>query len=325
MKVLLVRLSAIGDVVHTLPVLPPLVRAGHRVTWLVEPPARELLEGHPLLENVIVAPSPRRFSWSEAAAVRSRLREQAFDVALDLQGLFKSAVWARAAGAGRVVGHEARVRREPLSRWLLHETVPATENHPHVIDKNLSLLRALGIDAVGAREVALPPPPPPVPLPENAALLNPGGGWAGKLWPAESYGALARPLRDRGLAPIVTWGPGERPLAEKVVAASAGAAEIAPPTTLLQYTSLARRARLVVAADTGPLHLACAVGAAVVALFGPTDPARNGPFAPADVVVRRVPSCAPCYRRGCQVHAGIMATLPVEDVVRAAERRLASA
>jgi lipopolysaccharide heptosyltransferase I len=324
-KVLLVRLSAIGDVVHTLPLLPPLTRAGHRVTWLVEPPARELLEGHPLLDAVIVAPRARGFSWKEAQATRQRLRERAFDVALDLQGLFKSAAWARVAGAPRVIGHEARARKEPLSRWLLRETVAAPSGHAHVIDKNLSALRGLDIEAVGGREFVLPPLPPPLPLPENAAILNPGGGWASKLWPPPSYGALAKALLARGLSPLVTWGPGERPLAERVAAAADGAAAIAPPTTLRQYTSMARRARLVVAADTGPLHLACAVGAPVVALFGPTDPARNGPFSAADVIVRRVPACAPCYRRGCRVHEGIMATLEVDEVVRAVDTRLARA
>ena len=97
------------------------------------------------------------------------------------------------------------------------------------------------------------------------------------------------------------------------------------PTTLREYVELARRARLVVAADTGPLHLACAVGTPVVALFGPTDPERNGPFRTEDRVVRRVPSCAPCYRRQCATHAGVMGTLPVDEVARAVRERLATA
>jgi len=131
------------------------------------------------------------------------------------------------------------------------------------------------------------------------AVLNPGGGWASKLWPAERFGELARGLRDLGLRCLVSWGPGEEALADRVVAAADGAAVRSFPTTLLDYVEIARRARLVVAADTGPLHLACAVGTPVVALFGPTDPARNGPFAPADAVVRRTPACAPCYSRTC--------------------------
>lgn len=324
MKVLLVRLSAIGDVVHTLPVLPPLRRAGHQVSWLVEPAARELLEGHPMLDLVVVAPPAKRFSLAQARSTRQALRAGGFDVALDLQGLWKSAAWSRLAGARRTAGHETRARREPLSRLLLHEAVAVPKEAVHVIDKNLSLLRAVGVEAMGAREFPLPPLVDPAAADtRDFALLNPGGGWAGKLWPAESFGALARHLRERGLTSKVAWGPGERGLAERVAAASGGAAELAPPTTLLQLTALARRARLVVAADTGPLHLACAVGAPVVALFGPTDPARNGPFSPRDVVVRRIPPCAPCYRRGCVVHADVMATIAVGDVARAADERLA--
>jgi ADP-heptose:LPS heptosyltransferase len=123
----------------------------------------------------------------------------------------------------------------------------------------------------------------------------------------------------------VSWGPGEEALAERVVAASGGTAVRSFPTTLLDYVEIARRARLVVAADTGPLHLACAVGTPVVALFGPTDPARNGPFAAEDVVVRRAPPCAPCYSRTCVRHAGVMDGIAVAEVLGAAERRLALA
>ena len=162
----------------------------------------------------------------------------------------------------------------------------------HVIDENLALLRPLGIEAAGHRDFALSRFAAEADAvdralgeagitPDDLVVLNPGGGWPEKLWPAESFGALARGLRDRGLRALVTWGPGEEPLADRVVAASAGTAARCFATTLRGFTELARRARLVVAGDTGPLHLACAVGTPVVALFGPTDPARNGPFAEA--------------------------------------------
>src|SRR6185503_6982012 len=118
-------------------------------------------------------------------------------------------------------------------------------------------------------------------------LLNPGGGWANKRWPAESFGRLAARLREQGHRPLVTFGPGEEALADEVVRASGDAAVRGFGTTLLEFVELARRARLVVAADTGPLHIACAVGVPVVGIYGPTDPARNGPFLPLDVVVRR--------------------------------------
>jgi ADP-heptose:LPS heptosyltransferase len=202
-----------------------------------------------------------------------------------------------------------------------------------VIDKNLALLRALGIEALGRRDFPLPAMDAEsgrVSAQVDAlglrrfVILNPGGGWGTKQWPAERFGALAKALSGRGLASLVTWGPGEEALADRVVAASDGAATRGFPTTLRELVALVRRATLLVAADTGPLHLACAVGAPVVGLYGPTDPARNGPFGAADVVVRRVPPCAPCHRRDCP-HAGVMAEIPVGEVLAAVERRLAAA
>jgi ADP-heptose:LPS heptosyltransferase len=123
----------------------------------------------------------------------------------------------------------------------------------------------------------------------------------------------------------VTWGPGEKECAEAAVAASDGKARLCFPTTLLEYAELARRAKITVAADTGPLHLACAVGAPVVGIFGPTDPARNGPFGAGDITVRRQPLCSPCHRRRCSTHDGVMAAIPPSEVLAAADRRLARA
>jgi ADP-heptose:LPS heptosyltransferase len=331
MKVLLVRLSSIGDVVHTLPAAAALRRAGHELGWLVEPAARSLVQGNPAVRHAHLAPSARRFSAGAAWALRAELRAARYDVALELQGLWKSAAWARLSGAARVVGYAGRFRREPASALLLGERHVLPDGLPHVIDKNLALLQALGVSAVGLREFPLPP------LDEagaridreleelglgSFALLDPGGGWPSKLWPAESFGQLAGRLAARGLSSLVAWGPGEEALAEQVVAASGGGARRCFPTTLLELTALTRRARVVVAADTGPLHLACAVGAPVVGLFGPTDPARNGPFSAADLVLRRAPACAPCHRRACPTHAGVLAGITVEEVGQAVAERL---
>ena len=331
MRALVVRLSSIGDVVHNLPALSALHRHGWEVDWLVEPPARPLVEGNPLVAHAVGLPKARALSLRLARETRAILKAAPLEVALDFQGLWKSAFWARMSGARRVIGYRRAERKEGLSALLMTERVPGAAGATHVIDKNLALLAPLGIAASSRREFPLPASPQ-ARAAVNAGLaalglahfvvLNPGGGWAGKLWPPESFGVLARELGGRAGAAVVTWGPGEEALADRVVAASEGAAQKCFPTTLLDYLELARRARLVVAGDTGPLHLACAVGTPVVALFGPTDPARNGPFAGDDVVVRRAPPCAPCYRRGCPVHAGIMRSLPVEEVVAAAERRL---
>jgi len=333
-RALVVRLSSIGDVVHTLPTLAALTQHGWEVGWIVEPSARVLLDGNPALAQVVAAPAAKAFRWREAREAVRALRGLRYDAALDFQGLWKSAVWARLAGARRVVGFARPWRREPASALLIGEQAELPSGREHVIDKNLALLGPLGIEATGLREFPLPYSEEIAVRVEaglrdlaagDFALLNPAGGWASKLWPPERFGELAQGLRKRGLRSIVTWGPGEEALADRVVASSDGAAVRSFPTTLLDFVDLARRARLVVAADTGPLHLACAVATPVVALFGPTDPARNGPFAPDDVVVRRTPPCAPCYSRTCQRHAGIMTEIPVAEVLAAAERRLASA
>jgi heptosyltransferase-1 len=333
MKALLVRLSSIGDVVHTLPALVALHGAGWELGWLVESPASELLDGHPLLTHVVRVPRASAFRLDAAWGALQALRQQAYDVVLDFQGLWKSAAWSRLTRAARVVGYAGPWRRESASSILVHEQMNLPDNVVHVIDKNLALLKALSIEAVGRREFPLPSSEGrderiAAALDQLAtgpfAVLNPGGGWPSKLWAPEGFGMLARALRERGLNAIVTWGPGEERLADRVVAAADGAAQRCFPTSLLDYVEVARRARLVVAADTGTLHLACAVGTPVVALFGPTDPERNGPFSSHDVIVRRTPLCAPCYKRRCSIHEGVMSAIHPEEVVRAVDHRLAS-
>ena len=301
----------------------------------MEPAALPLLQGHPMLTSVVrrrprAASARARVSAHAATCGRSRC-----DTALELQGLLEVGFLGAAVRCAphRRIG-PAPARREPSSALLLTERVPPAQDVVHVIDSNLALLRALGIEAVGTREFVLPESPAARQAIDAAvatngwrdfAIVNPGGGWPSKLWPASAWGELARGLRARGLTPVVTWGPGEERLADAVVEASFGTAVRFVPTTLLEYVELARRARLVAAADTGPLHLACAVGTPVVGVFGPTDPARNGPFDAADEVVRVVPPCAPCHRRTCVVHADVMSSIPVADVLAAADRRLARA
>lgn len=333
MRALVVRLSSIGDVVHTLPALSALKRNNWEVGWIVEPPASALLQGHPFLVSVACVPAKRAFGIGRARATARKLREEAYDIALDFQGLWKSAAWARLSGARRVLGYARPWRREGLSAILLREALSLPPELSHVIDKNLALLRPLGIDAVGSRHFPLPP----TQVQSEAVrlkleglslgpfvILNPGGGWPSKLWPAECYGILARGIRERGLTPIVTWGPGEEALATRVVAASEGNAVRCFPSSLLEFAELARSARLVVAADTGPLHLACAVGTAAVGIYGPTDPARNGPFAAEDRVVRRLPLCSPCHRQRCRIHEGVMSAIAPSEVLRAVDARLTS-
>jgi lipopolysaccharide heptosyltransferase I len=331
LKALIVRMSSIGDVVHVMPALAALKHHGWDAGWLVESAAAALLERNASVLRTHRLPSARALTLAAVRRTISELRREEYEVALDFQGLWKSALWARFAGAPRLIGFASAWRREPLSALLIPEGASPTREAVHVIDKNLALLRAIGIDEVGLREF-------PLPTSESEAatvrmglkslglggfvILNPGGGWPSKLWPPEGYGTVARALRERGLEALVTWGPGEQGLAERVVKASDGAAVRCFPTTLLEYIELCRETRLVIAADTGPLHVACAVGAPVLGLYGPTDPERNGPFSSDDRVVRRVPLCSPCHKRRCRVHEGVMRAITPTEVIRAIDARL---
>jgi heptosyltransferase-1 len=258
------------------------------------------------------------------------LRHGGYDVAIDLQGLLKSAVLARASGAARIVGFSIWHLREKTARPFYSDVLEAEGGH--VIVKNLRLLRAIGVDDDEIRfplaDVASPAldrlreriaPDRPF------ALLNAGAAWPNKRWLPEHFGELASFVRDAcGITPVVLWGPGEEHLVDRVVAASSNAAIAAPPTGLVDLVALARAASLVISGDTGPLHVATAVGTPVVALFGPTDPARNGPFAPEDVTVSRFDGCGCHYDRRCHQPAWCLADVTVAEVAAAVKRRLAT-
>jgi heptosyltransferase-1 len=264
-----------------------------------------------------------------------RLRQVPYDAALDMQGLMKSAVLARASGASRVAGFSLWHLREK-SAWPFYSQVddalsPEEGRSPgrHVIQKNLSLLRVVGIQS---ERVEFPPMEVESPASRAVqsaegqspfALLNPGAAWPNKRWPAERFGGVAEFLRDvRGIRSVVVWGPGDQELARAVVHASNGAAVEAPPTNVADLVALSRAATVCVSGDTGPLHLAAAAGTPVVAIFGPTDPERNGPWNRDDVVVSRYASCRCHYQRRCREAQWCLADVGVAEVTAAVQRRL---
>jgi heptosyltransferase-1 len=322
MHLLFVKLGSIGDIVHALPALAAVRRAvpEAKISWVVERGAAEILRDNPLLETAIVVDTKalRRVpvSGETLSATRwqlRRLRASAFDSALDFQGLLKSALIARLSGARRTVGFARTQLREPASRFLLSETVEVAA-HTHVIRKNLALVAgALGIDVPddaddfefpiatdgghereadeAAREAGAP-----------FAILNPGGGWVTKIWSADRFGALADALWTRhGLRSLVTFGPGEAELAERVVASSTLGAARSVSLSLKGFYELTRRAEVYVGGDTGPTHLAVAARAPIVGLFGPTEWWRNGSPRADDIEVGRTDiSCrVDCHRRAC--------------------------
>jgi lipopolysaccharide heptosyltransferase I len=322
MKILFVKLGSIGDIVHTLPSLAAVRRAvpGAEISWVVERGAAEILRDNHFLETLIEVDTKglRRqpMSGETLAATRRqlrRLRASPFDLALDFQGLIKSAFVARLSGARRRVGFEHVHLREPASRFLLTETV-AVPAHTHVIRKNLALAAgALGVELLTdadsfefpvavSREHEREADEVVQAVGEKFIILNPGGGWPTKLWDAGRFGALADAVwREFGMRSVVTYGPGERELAERVEAASRSGAAFAVSPSLKGFFALARRASLYVGGDTGPTHLAVAAGAPIVGLFGPTEWWRNGSPRALDVCVERTDiGCrTDCHRRAC--------------------------
>ena len=330
-RLLIVRLGALGDVVHALPVAAALRERwpDARIDWVVEARHAPLLDLVPAVSRRIVL-EPRRLTGESGwTGVARALRAARYEAALDVQGLLKSALLARLSGAARVVGFASGHLREPAATALYTETVEPSPFR-HVVDKNLGLLRALGITGASRRfPLTLPEPGPAIAeatasLGGPFVLLNGGAAWPNKRWPADRFGALARRLGERHALPsLVLWGPGEQELAASVVARADGHARPAPPTTLADVLLLARAARVMVSGDTGPLHLATAVGTPVVGIYGPTDPARNGPWADDDECVSRYPVCTCPFARRCRNPRWCLLDVSVEDVAAAAERRLA--
>lgn len=344
MKCLVVRLGSLGDIIHTLPAVAALRAAfpDAIIDWVVERLARALADRIPILDAVHEIDTFRwrraplsRLTRREAAGVFRELRARRYDVALDFQGLVKSAVVARASGADRVLGFARRALREPAARAFYHEGVAPGPETEHVIEKNRALARRLGVrggevvfplredpaDAAGAETVVRQARFEPA---ARFVILNPGGGWPTKRWPAARFGELARELQVRnGLRALVAWGPGEEPLARAVVDASGGAATAGAPMDVPVLLAVLRRAALFVGGDTGPLHFAAAVGTPIVGLFGPTDPRRNGPWRPEDRVVSRYGRCACPYGRTCMQPALCIDDITVSEVLDAAQSRLA--
>ena len=311
---LIVRLGALGDIVHAIPVAAALRRAfpDARIDWLVSATHRAILDLVPVIDRRLVIGDP-----SLLTAI-GELRRARYDVAIDLQGLIKSALIARASGAARVVGFSSRYARERLATLFytdVHDPGRGGLFDPretrHVVEINLGLLTRLGIEAARAHF--------PIDEVESAparqtrertggryALLNPGAAWPNKRWPPARLAEVARALRDRHeLMSVVLWGPGEESLARQVVSGAGGAA-------------------LMVSGDTGPAHIASAVGTPIVGIYGPTRPSRNGPLSPHDVTVSRDASCECHHRRRCIRDRMCLLDIEAGDVVGAIERRLAA-
>jgi len=306
MRLLIVRLSAMGDVIHALPLAANARAAADSVAWLVERPFAGLVSGHPAIERTFVADTRAwrrrplsRETRSALSALRREIAAWRPDAVIDAQSNWKSGVLARiAARRARVVGLAAARRVEPASALLCATPVAPGADAVHVVDEALALLGPLGIPAAARA----PDASHLLASPSAAAdaflaaqkrpfvLLHPGAGWSEKCWGEERFAHLARGLiRERGISPVVSWGPGD----ERRAQALRNLLPKSPPLPALDFAGLARvirEAALFVAGDTGPLHLADALGVRTLALYGPTDPARNGPYRFRDGIVRDMKS-----------------------------------
>lgn len=301
MRVLIVRLGSMGDVLHALPAVVAL-RAAHpdaHIGWAIERRWTPVLVAdgtpldgprsaqRPLVDRVHVvntldwrkAPLSD-VTWSDVRETFRELRAERYDVAIDFQGAIKSAIVAQFSGAASRVGF-ATPREKPATLFYTSVVQPSGR---HVIEQNLSLAGIPLCPSLSSVVNILPRDPAAESSIEaklrdvpRFAILNPGAGWAAKQWPAARYAEVARMLRDDGIFSLVNYGPGEKELARAVEAAS-GATARAIFCTLSELVALTRRCALFIGGDTGPMHLAAALGVPVVALFGPTDPGRNGPY-----------------------------------------------
>ncbi|MFZ5453396.1 MAG: lipopolysaccharide heptosyltransferase II [Thermodesulfobacteriota bacterium] len=329
----MIKLSAFGDVLHTLPTLEALRAAFPEgdITWLVEAQFAPLLEGHPALDAVWAVPRVRlgqkvsRRELQDLFRLARRVRTTPFDLVIDLQGLLKSALWTSLAKSPRKVGYD---RTREMSYLALTERLPPYAREAHAVWRYLNVARYLGAppalpkfrlglrpvfpDAlfqtvnVGANLVFAQTPgrTQGSPLRGNTSLvaLHPGARWPTKIWPPSSWAHLADWLiREKGLRVVLTGSGADRELADQICAQMhEKALNLAGRMTLAELAGVLQLARLAVTADTGPMHLAAALGTPVVAIFGPTAPGRSGPFGAGHRVVRLGVACSPCFKRRCQ-------------------------
>jgi heptosyltransferase-1 len=343
-SLLVVRLGAMGDIIHTLPAVTALRSAfpETKIGWVVEDRWAELLcvrestrsgprtPASPLVDFVHTLDTKAwrksllsRETQQQISKVRHEVRDCKYEIAVDFQGAMKSAVIARLSGARMIFGM-ANPREAP-ARIFYNRRVATTGTH--MVEQYLSLAEAVAGQPLVTSTIEFPRDDSA----ENAItkklsevgerfiLINPGAGWGAKQWPAERYGEVAKELAKTGLAPLINFGPGEKELALAVHSASNG--EACPIScTIAELIALTRRAKLFIGGDTGPMHLAAALGVPVIAIFGPTDPARNGPYGTRSTVLRN-PDSRTSLSHTDQPDPGLL-QITTDEVVTAAKRLL---
>jgi heptosyltransferase-1 len=307
MRLVLVRLSAMGDIIHAWPLAEALrqARPDIHLSWVVEEPFQPMVAGHPAVDSVVTVATKR---WrrrpltagtrAEVARLRTRFHELQPDVALDPQGVLKSALITRWTGAPRRVGLARPWRRERIAGLGYTEALSGSTSYRHVVANNVELVRAVG----GTPPSQLPHPdgrwllrrshdvPPGASADGNPIVLLPGAGQAKKMLPVATLAEVGRRLLALPSAVEVAWGPGERERAVAVAAAAGPGVRVAPPTSLDELVRLLAGARLVIGGDTGPVHLAASLGVATLGVYTATDWRRNGPLGPRVEIASGIPA-----------------------------------
>lgn len=338
-RILIIRLSSLGDILHALPAYQSL-RCSYpqaRIDWLVAKRMAFLLsavEGIdaivPIDTAAVKARAGSAASWRAVWTVIRELRAARYDLSVDFQGLLKTAILGVLCGAHTRVGFSRGLVREWPAHWFYHRSARRPEKPLHVVELNQLLAAQAGAVAT-AQPVSLSAPAEDKSAIESMissrgledfVVINPGGGWPTKLWPPSRYGALAAMIeQDLKLQVVVTSGPGEEALFEEIALNCPGRRLHHFQVPFLQLIPLFKKTRLVIGGDTGPVHLACALGTPVVGIFGPTDPVRNGPWAAMDARVVHVLPCSFCYGRTCPTQNECM-DIGVDEVFRAVVARL---
>lgn len=337
MNLLIVKLSAIGDVVMSLPFLEALRRhmPDARITWLVEEAAADLVLDHPRLDRVIVSSRKTwtrhikkgdfRSTFGRVSEFLRELRSGDFDLTVDLQGLFKSGILTGLSRAPRRLGFD---RTRELSYLFLNQRLKPYDPDRHALLRYLDVAAFLGAD-VSSVDYSFPHHDQAAasaaeklgPIRRPLVVINAGAKWETKLWPTDHWQALGHLLSRRGYQIVLTGSSGEKEVSRRIASGLAGALDLTGETRLKELAEVYRRADLVVCPDTGPMHLAAAVGTPVVALFGPTAPWRTGPFGPGHVIVRTGIECSPCFLKKCS-HTRCMKEMTPEMVEREIVRKL---
>jgi heptosyltransferase-1 len=340
-RILIIRLSSLGDILHALPAFAGLREAhpGATIDWLVAEKCRFLLSAVRGIDSIYVLDTSALLNfgsnlhaWRRARDLIGTLRRQHYDYSFDFQGLIKTAVLGFLSGARMRMGFSRELAREFPSHWFYHRTLAKPPREVHVLQLNRMLAELAGpLPAPSALDFAVPEDDRQTADSllrslhlTDFVVINPGGGWPTKRWSLESYGELAKRIKmELGLPVAVTTGPGEEAYYRAISERSGAYVPCHLPVSFLQLIPIFKKARLVIGGDTGPFHLACALGTAVVGIFGPTSPLRNGPWTYDNDSIARTLPCSFCYGRTCPTQNECM-DISVDEVFAAVVRRLAN-